>query len=147
VIKHQHQVVIRRSLTDVFDYMDDVSKEHEWQPNIVEASKDPPGETQVGTRKRYTSLFMGKRIENVYETKIFDANRRAVYETLPGSVLQARAELTFQEEAGGTRVTMGFQGKVGGVLRFVPRGILEATYKKELASTLQLLKEKLESER
>jgi carbon monoxide dehydrogenase subunit G len=146
VIKHQHQVFIQKPLEDVFRYMDDVSREHEWQPNITEASKEPPGETAVGTRKRYMSLFLGKRIENTYVTKIFDRNRHVVYETTPDSVLQARAELRWEVEGDGTRVTMGFQGKVGGVLRFVPKGILDATYKNELASTLDLLKERLESE-
>jgi carbon monoxide dehydrogenase subunit G len=145
MIKHQHQVLIQRSQEDVFRYMDDVSREHEWQPNIAEASKDPPGETVVGTRKRYVSLFMGKRIENTYVTKVFEPNRHVVYETTRDSVLQARAELRWEAEGGGTRVTMGFQGKVGGVLRFVPKSILDAAYKNELTSTLQLLKERLES--
>jgi carbon monoxide dehydrogenase subunit G len=146
VIKHQHQILINRPVEEVFRYMDDVSREHEWQPNIAEAAKDPPGETQVGTRKRYVSLFMGKRIQNTYVTRVFERNRHVVYETTPDSVLQARAELRWETEAGGTRVTMGFQGKVGGVLRFVPRSLLDATYKNELASTLKLLKERLESE-
>lgn len=144
-MRSEHTILIQCPVADVFRYMDDVTREHEWQPNIVEATKEPPGETGVGTRKRYVSLFMGKRIENVYETKIFEVNRRAVYETVGGSVLQAQAELSFQEEGEATRVTMSFQGKVGGVLRFVPKGIMEATYKNELASTLRLLKERLES--
>lgn len=146
MIKHRHDVLIQRPLADVFRYMDDVTREHEWQPNIVEAYKEPSGDTAVGTLKRYVSLFLGKRIENVYRTKVFEVNRHAVYETTRDSALQARAELRWEAEGGATRVTMSFQGKVGGVLRFVPKGILDATYKKELSASLLLLKEKLESE-
>lgn len=126
--------------------MDDVTRESEWQPNIVEAYKDPPGETAVGTRKRYVSLFMGKRIENTYVTKVFEPNRHVVYETTRDSVLQARAELHFAPEGSSTRVTMSFQGKVGGILRFVPKGVLDAAYKNESATTLKLLKERLEAD-
>jgi len=144
LINHQHHVLIQRSVEDVFQYMDDVSREKEWQPNILEADKEPPGQTEVGTRKRYTSQFMGKRIENTYLTRVFEPNRRVVYETTSGSVLQARAELLWEAEGGGTRVTMKFQGSVGGVLRFVPGRLLDAAYRNELESTLALLKERLE---
>jgi carbon monoxide dehydrogenase subunit G len=125
--------------------MDDVTREHEWQPNILEAYKEPLGQTAVGTRKRYLSQFMGKRIENTYVTKLFEPNSRVVYETTSDSVLQARAELHWEAVGSETRVTMSFQGKVGGVLRFIPGRVLDAAYRKELESTLSLLKERLES--
>jgi carbon monoxide dehydrogenase subunit G len=142
---YQHQVFIERPASAVFAYMDDVSREHEWQPNIQDARKDPPGETTVGTRKTYVSEFMGRRIENTYVTAVFEGDRRAVYETTPDSVLRARAELLWEPEAGGTRVTMKFRGKATGPLRFVPARVLEGVYKKELENTLGLLKKRLES--
>ena len=138
--------MIRRPVEDVFRYMDDVAREPEWQPNLVAAWKEPQGPTVVGTRKRYASEFMGKRIENTYVTQVFEVNRRVVYETSRDSVLQARVELRWESEGPGTRVTMAFEGKVGGVLRFVPAKILDATYRKELENTLALLKQRLESE-
>ena len=144
-MRHQHQITIHRPISEVFQYMDDVTREREWQPNIVEAYKEPPGPTVVGTRKRYMSRFMGKRIENTYVTRVFEANRRVVYETTSDSVLQARVELLWEAVDSGTQVTMSLKGKVGGVLRFVPGRVLDATYRKELESTLALLKERLES--
>lgn len=143
---YEHQVFIRRPVPTVFAYMDDVSRESEWQPNIREARKDPTGETIVGTRKIYLSEFMGRRIENTYVTRVFERDVRAVYETTPDSVLQARAELLWEPESGGTRVTMRFRGKATGPLRFVPARVLEGVYKKELESTLDLLKKQLETE-
>ena len=125
--------------------MDDVAREGEWEPNILEAYKEPPGQTGVGTLKRYVSRFLGKRIENTYVTKVFEPNRRVVYETTSDSVLQARVELLWATVGTRTQVTMSLEGKVGGVLRFVPGRVLDATYRKELESTLALLKERLES--
>jgi carbon monoxide dehydrogenase subunit G len=143
----EHEIVIQRPVSDVFAYMDDVNREREWQPGILDARKEPPGPTVVGTRKSYASEFMGKRIENVYVTRVFEPNHHVVYETTPESVLQARAELRWETAGSGTRVTMRFDGKVGGPLRFVPQRVLEGVYRKELEKTLGLLKVRMESSR
>ena len=144
-MRHEQEIVIERPLADVFEYMDDVSRESEWQPSIKEAFKEPPGPTAVGTRKIYISEFMGRRIQNTYVTREFGQNRRVVYETTPDSVLQARAELSFEPAGASTRVTMAFEGKVTGPLRLVPRRLLEKVYREELEATLTLLKTRLES--
>lgn len=142
----EHQVVIACSPSRAFEYMDDVSREREWQPSIVEAFKDPPGETAVGTQKRYLTDFMGRRIQNTYVTTLFDSGRRVKYETTPDSVVRAKVDLRFDPEGDGTRVTMVFEGKLTGPLRFIPRKVLEGVYHNELKTTLTLLKQRLEGE-
>lgn len=144
-MRFEHQITIRSPLAEVFSYMDDVSREHEWQPGILEARKEPPGETAVGTRKHYVSQFMGRRIENTYVNQVFLLNQRVVYETTPDSVLRAKAELRWETVDGGTRVTMSFEGKAAGALRFIPQRMLEGVYRKELETTLELLKTRLET--
>lgn len=144
-MRFQHEIVIQRTVSDVFAYMDDVSREREWQPGILEARKEPSGPTKVGTRKTYVSEFMGRRIENTYVTRVFDLDRQVIYETTPDSVLQGKAELRWETAGSGTRVIMSFDGKVRGPLRFVPQRILEAAYRKEMEKTLGLLKGRLES--
>ena len=144
-MRFQHEIVIHRPVSDVFTYMDDVSREREWQPGILDARKEPPGPTEVGTRKSYVSEFMGRRIENTYLTRVFERDERAVYDTTSDSVLQAKAELRWEPAGSGTRVTMSFEGKVRGALRFVPRRVLEAAYRKELEKTLEHLKARMES--
>jgi carbon monoxide dehydrogenase subunit G len=144
-MRYFHEIVIQRPISDVFAYMDDVSREREWQPGILDARKEPPGPTGVGTRKYYASEFMGRRIENTYVTRVFVPHERVVYETTPDSVLQARAELRWESVGPGTRVTMSFEGKVGGPLRFIPQRVLQAVYRKELEKALDLLRERLES--
>jgi len=146
LVQFEHQVVIASPISRVFTYMDDVSREREWQPSIVEAYKDPPGETALGTRKRYISEFMGRRMENTYVTTLFEPNQRVSYETTPDSVLRAKVELRFEPAGAGTKVTMAFRGKLTGPLRFIPQSVLEGVYHKELKSTLALLKQRLEDE-
>jgi carbon monoxide dehydrogenase subunit G len=124
--------------------MDDVTREAEWQPGIREASKEPAGDTTVGTRKRYVSEFMGRRIENVYVTRRFVPNEHVSYETTSESVLRAKVDLRFEPVGSGTRVTMAVAGKVTGVLKFLPKSVLEGVFRKELESSLRLLKDRLE---
>ena len=143
-MKFEQRIVILSSVPRVFEYMDDVSREGEWQPSIIEAHKDPPGETTVGTKKRYVSEFMGRRIENTYVTTVFEPHRRVSYESTSDSVLRGRLDLSFEPEGAGTGVTMSFEGKLTGPLRFIPESVLEGVYQKELQSTLALLKKRLE---
>jgi carbon monoxide dehydrogenase subunit G len=143
-LKYQHHVVVDAPVERVFNYMDDVAREKEWQPGIQDAYKEPAGETSVGTRKRYVSEFMGRRIENTYVTKRFEPNERVTYESTPESVIRATVDLRFESMGGKTKVTMAVHGKPTGVLRFIPQGILEGAFRKELEGSLGLLKKQLE---
>ena len=40
-------IMIERPPAEVFAYMDDVSREKEWQPNLRSAEQEPPGPTEV----------------------------------------------------------------------------------------------------
>ena len=141
---HEQSIVIRRPLAEVFAYMDDVSLEREWQPHLLAAEQTPPGPTTVGSRRRYVSEFLGKRLENTYVVQLYEPETRIQLETTPDSVVQATTDIRWDAEGAATRVTMRLEGKPKGALRFVPRAMLEATFEKEVRTTLELLKEVLE---
>ena len=140
-------IVIECAPAEVFSYVDDVTREHEWQPNLESAEQEPAGETRVGTRKRYVSTFMGRETKNTYAVTELEPGRRIVCETTGDSTIEARSEVVCESEGSGTRVTMHIEGKPKGALRFVPRQVLEAAYREELESTLARLKEQLEAGR
>jgi len=137
-------IVIQRPPAEVFAYMDDVNREREWQPNLQIAEIDPPGPTAIGSRKRYVSRFLGKDVTNTYVVTELEPGRRVVYETEAGSTIDARSEILCEAEGAGTKVTMFVDGKPKGVLRFVPRAVLETAYRDELNTTLGRLKARLE---
>lgn len=143
--RHEQSVFIERPLRHVFDYMTDVGREPEWQPQLVEAEQTPPGPTAVGSRRHYVSEFLGKRLENTYVVTEYEPRRRIVCESTPESVLRATSEIRWREVDGGTRVTMTLEGEASGPLRFVPRPLLEATFEKEVRGALGRLKERLEA--
>ena len=143
---HRESIVIGRSLDDVFEYMNDVSKESEWQPQLREAEQIPPGPVEVGTRRRYVSEFMGKRLENVYVITAYEAKSRVVCETTKDAVMDATSDIRWEAVEGGTKVTMALEGKPSGALRFLPTSILEATFEKEVRGALSRLKVILEED-
>ena len=136
--------MIARPPFEVFAYVDDVSRELEWQPTLRVAGQEPPGPTQIGSRKRYESWFLGRNIENTYVVTEFEPGRRIVCETEKGSAVDARTEVVCEAAGTGTRITMSIDGKPRGALRFVPAKVLEATYRAELDGALARLKERME---
>lgn len=138
-------IVIQRPVEDVFAYMDDVSREPEWQPQLIEAEQIPSGPATVGTKRRYVSEFLGKRVENTYVVKVYEPNTRLVVKTTTDSVLDATSDIRWEAVPEGTRVTMALDGRPRGALRFVPARVMESTFEKEVATTLKRLKERLEA--
>ncbi len=138
-------IVIECPPARVFAFMDDVSREGEWQPNLVEATQTPPGPTRLGSRKSYASQFMGRRVENTYEVVVWQPDERVVYQTTPESALQAAVEVTFEAIGASTQVTMRVDGTVGGPLKLVPKRLLERAQRKELEASLERLKTILEA--
>lgn len=143
----ERSVTIARSVPDVFCYMDDVDREHEWQPNLRAASKEPRGPVGVGTVKRYTSVFMKKERHNVYRVTAYEMYVRVVYESTPESATQATAEIRWEQVTEGTRVTMSIEAAPGRALKLVPGKALGSATTKELERMLGLLKDVLESGR
>lgn len=140
-------IVIRRPPEEVYAYMDDVSREKEWQPNLQFAERDPPGPTVVGTRKRYVSRFMGREVKNTYVVTELQPGARIVYETEKGSAIDARSEVLVQPEGTDTLVTMSVDGKPRGALRLLPRSAFELAGRAELKAALERVKGRLEASR
>ncbi len=146
MLEYQESIIIKRPVEVVFDYMQDISREHEWQPNLREAEQAPAGEAGVGTRRRYVSEFMGRRFENVYVNTEYEANRKVAYQSAAESDTKAKGEITWEPVDDGTRVTMRFTAEVGGMLRLVPKSLITQVGKKELGEALARVKALLESE-
>ncbi len=136
---------INRPIGIVFEYLDDVDREHEWQPHLEAAQKDPPGPSQVGTRKRYVSSFLGRRTENTYVVQEMGPGWRIVYATTPDSSVDATSEIVCEATPDGTRVTMAVEASPRGALRLVPSASLEKAARDQLESMLTRLKERLEA--
>jgi uncharacterized membrane protein len=144
--RHTASIVIHRPPAVVYAFMDDVSREREWQPHLRDAWQEPPGPSRVGTRKSYRSQLLGKTLENTYVVGELEPGRRMVQRTTADSAMDARVEIRWEEVPDGTRVTLESQAKPRGLLRFMASSILESTARGELQAALRRLKQRLEDE-
>lgn len=142
--RHSSSVVIRRPLEVVYAYMDDVKRERDWQPALRSASKEPPGRTEVGTRKSYESEFLGRRVRNTYKVVELEPMRRVVQKTLPGSSAEIWSEVRWDPHPDGTRVTLTVDARPAGILKLIPRAFLESATRRELEESLDRLRRELE---
>ena len=136
----ERSVIIRCSVPDVFAYMDDIDREHEWQPNLRAASQEPRGPVGVGTLKRYTSVFMKKERQNVYRVAVYEMYVRVVYKSTAESATDATAEVRWDQVPEGTKVTMTIDSTPGAALKLVPKKALEKVTTQELERMLEQLK-------
>lgn len=144
MLTYEESIVIERPIDEVFRYMQDIEKEREWQPNLRRAYQEPPGEPDVGTRRRYVSEFMGKEVENVYEYTSYEANRRVTYRSAGESAVQSSGEVRWEPVGEHTRVTMKAEVELGGLFKFVPGSLVSSVGRKELRESLERLKRILE---
>ena len=137
-------IVIRRPVADVYAYMDDIHREREWQPNLREWEQIPPGPVRVGTRKRYVSDFLGRKLTNVYRVTELEPGVRVVQATEPGSSADVTSQVTWEALEEGTRVTIRVEARPSGLLRLLPEAVLESATRAELQSSLERLRACLE---
>lgn len=145
MIRYEESIIIRRPVEDVFEYMQDIGREHEWQPNLREAEQMPEGEPGVGTKRRYVNRFMGKRIQNVYVYTVYEPNHRVAYRSTGESDTQAAGEVTWQVMENRAKVTIRVEAQPGGPLKLIPTSVLAAVARKELAQALARVKGRLEA--
>ncbi len=145
MIQYEDSIIILRRVEDVFEYMQDIGREHEWQPNLREAEQIPEGEPGVGTKRRYVNQFMGKRIENAYVYTVYEPNSRVAYRSTGESDTQAAGEVTWEAMEDRTKVTIAVEAQPGGRLKFIPTSVLVAVARKELSQALARVKERLEA--
>lgn len=144
MLTYEESIIIERPVAEVFQYMQDLEREREWQPNLRRAYQDPPGAPHVGTRRRYVSEFMGKEVENVYEYTSYEVNRRVTYRSASESAVQSSGEVRWEPVGDHTRVTMKAEVELGGLYKFLPASLVSSVGSKELRETLQRVKEILE---
>jgi len=139
-------IEINRRPEDVFAYLDDLSRHHEWDEMILETRVETDGPTRVGTRatdKR--KLPLGKQ-DISYEITEHEPPRRSAFRGTNGAVRPV-GSVTIEPLDDGTRsrLTLEFelQGHGYGKL-LAPLGNREA--RKHIPKQQAKMKERLESD-
>jgi uncharacterized protein YndB with AHSA1/START domain len=109
-------IEIDRRPEDVFAYINEVERHHEWQPAILSARREPAGPVRVGTRNIETRRVPGGPQEFVSEIIELDPPRRIVFQGLNGPI-RPRVAVTIAPLGDGSRSRYTLE------LEFVGHGI------------------------
>jgi hypothetical protein len=155
---HEASVVIKRSVEEVFAFVENPKNELIWRHSRVEAdvetvvdAKDDPddglgGEIGLGATGREVSKSLGNKFESTWEITEYEQNKKVVYRSASGPG-KYESVWTYESVDGGTNVTVATEWELidrENIGRMSDR-VLEKTYRKSVDGDLQTLKRLLEA--
>ena len=143
----EESIEINRPLEEVFDYMANPENLPEWTGLVVEVGDvqtSTSGPLQEGDAFTLVGKFLGRRFETPYERTSYEPNRRYTDRATGGPVSNQEWRYTFEELAGGTRLTRVAEGEPEGFFKLADP-IIERVLKRQVRTDLETLKDVLEA--
>lgn len=103
MVRIEGEIVIRRPVEDVFDFVADERNEPRFNPRMRRAEQISEGPIGVGSRFRAEMVSMGRTVEMVIEFTGFERPRRLASSTHMSS-MDIQYTLTFEPVPEGTRM-------------------------------------------
>lgn len=138
MLKASGSVDIHRSVEDVFRYVEDPQRQHEWQPGLHQVKVD-------GTKMTEVRKTMGRRIEHDVELSDRQENKKLSHKgdaTSHDGTYERH--MTFEDMGGKTRVNLELMIDTKGVLGSA-RPVVERMVQREVQNDLEHLKDLLEA--
>ena len=114
--------VINRPVDEVWKSLTNPSIAKQWMSGLLQVSSIAEGPWNVGTKIRKVQRFMGLRTEMVYDTTVYEPNRKIAYKTASGTLsglLSYEASITLESIESGTRLIYAGRGELGGFFKLV----------------------------
>ena len=140
---------IARPPDEVFAFVTDPARLHEWQSAVIEVEATPPGPLTTGSRLREVREIRGRRMEQLVEVAELTTPSTFNLRVLEGA-LPVHGDLTFEPCGAGTRVTLHAFGEARGAMRLLSPllGIgLKREFAKQYAALRSALEGRVESNR
>lgn len=77
---------IAASQDDVFDYVSDFRRAHEWRTEVLESTMEPPGRMRTGSRLRELATVAGRPVTTHSVVNKFEPSHRFTFEHVSGPV-------------------------------------------------------------
>jgi carbon monoxide dehydrogenase subunit G len=139
----EHSVVIDRPPEEVFAYLSDPRHLPEWQSSALEATQEPAGAMEAGTRIREVRKFLGKRLESVMEVTVYELGKELSLKAVSGPIA-FDVRQTLSPVGAGTRMDVVLEGEPGGFFKLAEPLVVRAV-ERELQNNCSTLKDILES--
>jgi uncharacterized membrane protein len=140
----EESVEIRRPADKVFAYTTDAKSWMKWQSTFLEAGQTSQGPVGVGTTFKGALRQMGLTMKWTAKATEYDANRKFGKNIACGSI-SIEQHNTYEPIEGGTKFTIVYNMKVGGLMKLFSPMIVCST-RKALKKALGNLKGILEAQ-
>ena len=118
MIDKTHTIFINRPPDEVFAYITDPQKTGEWDPRVVSARIEPPGELAVGSKiVQQVRLRVGS-VEGSFDVVGYEPGVEAVYRS-DSSYFSGDITFRVEEASEGTKLIIREKGGSKGLLRLV----------------------------
>jgi uncharacterized membrane protein len=143
MVKVEHELIVRRPVSEVFAYLTNVDRLPEWQASVVAARRVDEGPMARGARFVEARSFLGRRVESTIEVTEHEPDRKFSLRVVSGPV-PFRVTHTFEALDGGTRLSVEGRGEAHGAARMAGR-LVARRAKQEFERDFRRLKALLES--
>jgi carbon monoxide dehydrogenase subunit G len=138
------EVFVNRPQQEVFDFMSDPANDAKWQSGNQGTELISDGPIGVGTKKRSSGRFLGRKIDTQLVFTAWDPPDRYAIKAVSGPIpLESTVEFETTED--GTRVAMHGSAEAGGFFKLA-EGMVGRQFLKQMNSDFEALKQLLESE-
>ena len=139
----EESVEIKRPADKVFAYTTDAKSWPKWQSTIPEAEQTSQGPVGVGTTFKGTLHMMGLSMKWTAKATEYEPNKKFGKTITCGSLTNEQHN-TYDPIEGGTRFTIVYNMKIGGLMKLISPMIVSST-RKGLKKALSNLKGILEA--
>lgn len=140
----EESVEIKRPVEKVFAYTTDAKSWPKWQSTIPEAEQTSQGSVRVGTTFKGIIRMMGLGMKWTAKATEYDANRKFGKNIVCGPITNQQHN-TYDPTEGGTKFTIIYDLKVGGLMKLFSPMVVSST-RKGLKKALGNLKGILEAQ-
>jgi uncharacterized membrane protein len=141
-MKFTAAIHIHRPPEEVFTFMSNIEHEVQWR-NLVDVKVTSGLPLRRGSTYRYVANMMGRQLQTEGEITAFELNQGWSFKSTSGPI-PLEGSMAVASADGGTKVTLGGEMKLGGLLRLV-EPMMRRMMQKQLTGELQNLKKLLES--
>jgi uncharacterized membrane protein len=141
--KIERSIVIERPLEEVWDFVQDTSKDAMWQTTLVESQVLTEGPRRVGTQVQEVRRFLGVQIPMTLELTEFEPRHRSSLRAVSGGIPLSGSYL-LEPLDGGTKLTVTGQLEAHRLFKLTEPVFARMT-SRELEASLGHLKDLLEA--
>ena len=140
--------VINRPVDEVWKRVTNPSIARQWMSGLLQVSSISEGPWNVGTKIRKVQRFMGLRTETVYDTTVYEPNRKLAYKTASGTLsgsLSYEASITLESIESGTKLIYTARGELRGFFKLV-EPVFTRSARRRFKNDFNTFKELLEAQ-